>query len=113
MDQYSASRNTVRDAVRLLTVRGLVETRPGQGTFIVQKIYPVINLLGAEPGIGLGGENSLYPPEMLRGQKFEATIPRVEIQHAEGMLLKELRLPDPSHTSKRHLVLSKWGGMKD
>ena len=32
-DRYGASRNTVRDAVKWLMTRGLVETRPGQGTF--------------------------------------------------------------------------------
>jgi GntR family transcriptional regulator len=32
------SRNTIRDAVKLLVAHGLVETRPGQGTFVVKKI---------------------------------------------------------------------------
>ena len=32
-EEYEASRNTVRDAVKSLIVRGLVETRPGQGLF--------------------------------------------------------------------------------
>ena len=35
---YEASRNTVRDAVKWLITRGLVETRPGQGTFVVEMI---------------------------------------------------------------------------
>src|ERR1700760_240127 len=39
-EHYGASRNTIRDAVKLLTAWGLVETRPGQGTFVVQKIEP-------------------------------------------------------------------------
>jgi GntR family transcriptional regulator len=30
-DRYNASRNTVRDAIKSLITRGLVETRPGQG----------------------------------------------------------------------------------
>ena len=34
-DRYSASRNTVRDAIKWLTAHDLVETRPGQGTFVV------------------------------------------------------------------------------
>ena len=34
-DRYEASRNTVRDAVKWLMNLGLVETRPGQGTFVV------------------------------------------------------------------------------
>jgi DNA-binding FadR family transcriptional regulator len=31
-DRYDASRNTVRDAIKLLTTLGLVETRPGNRT---------------------------------------------------------------------------------
>lgn len=38
-----ASRNTVRDAIKLLVSRGLVETRPGQGTFVVTKMVPFIS----------------------------------------------------------------------
>ena len=34
-EKYDASRNTVRDAIKWLITRGLVETRPGQGTFVV------------------------------------------------------------------------------
>ena len=36
-EKYNASRNTIRDAIKWLITRGLVETRPGQGTFVVQK----------------------------------------------------------------------------
>ena len=41
-EQYDASRNTIRDAIKLLISRGMVETRPGQGTFVVEKIDPFI-----------------------------------------------------------------------
>ena len=40
MDRYRASRNAIRDAIKLLRTRGLVETRPGQGAFAVQKLPP-------------------------------------------------------------------------
>jgi DNA-binding transcriptional regulator YhcF (GntR family) len=39
-DAYSASRNTIRDAIKRLASMGLVETRQGQGTFVTQKIDP-------------------------------------------------------------------------
>ena len=42
---YNASRNTVRDAIKWLTTLGLVETRPGQGTFVVKKIDPFVTTL--------------------------------------------------------------------
>lgn len=32
---YGVSRTTVRSAARVLTERGLVEVRPGKGTFVV------------------------------------------------------------------------------
>src|SRR5215469_1690930 len=37
---YKASRNTIRQAVRWLTNRGLVQTRLGQGTYVVQRARP-------------------------------------------------------------------------
>src|SRR3984893_7442574 len=57
-EQYDASRNTVRDAVKLLLTRGLVETRPGQGTFVVQTIDPFITTLDSVTGVG--GEGDAY-----------------------------------------------------
>src|SRR5215469_16439785 len=44
-DHYGASRNTIRDAIKLLITRGLVETRPGQGTFVVETIIPFVTTL--------------------------------------------------------------------
>src|ERR1700684_2119052 len=50
--KYAASRNTVRDAVRWLINRGLVETRPGQGTFVTERITPFVTTLTGDPGSG-------------------------------------------------------------
>jgi GntR family transcriptional regulator len=36
---HEASRNTVRDAIKWLATRGLIETRPGQGAFVAGKIH--------------------------------------------------------------------------
>ena len=52
-EQYSASRNTVRDAIKWLINLGLVETRPGQGTFVVEKIDPFVTTLSGDPETGL------------------------------------------------------------
>ena len=51
-ERYGASRNTVRDAIKWLMNLGLVETRPGQGTFVVQKIAPFVTTLSDDPGTG-------------------------------------------------------------
>jgi len=92
-DRYDASRNTVRDAVRWLITRGLVETRPGQGTFVVEKIDPFITTLTAELETGLGGEGAAYASEVTaRSRRPTVTVPRVEIQQAAGVIARELRL---------------------
>jgi GntR family transcriptional regulator len=54
-----ASRNTVRDAIKLLVSRGLVETRPGQGTFVVSKVDPFVSRLNSDPESG-GIEDEVY-----------------------------------------------------
>src|SRR5580693_923012 len=61
-DHYDASRNTVRDAIKWLTSLGLVETRPGQGTFVVQKIQPYINTLTPDPKKAPSEEKVLLGP---------------------------------------------------
>jgi DNA-binding GntR family transcriptional regulator len=38
-ERCRASRNTVHDAIKLLTTLGLVEARPGQGSFVATKIH--------------------------------------------------------------------------
>jgi GntR family transcriptional regulator len=48
-ERYNASRNTVRDAIKWLTALGLVETKPGQGTFVTRKIKPNIMDLTGDP----------------------------------------------------------------
>jgi GntR family transcriptional regulator len=46
---YAAARNTVRDAVKLLASRGLVETRPGLGTFVARHVEPFVTTLATAP----------------------------------------------------------------
>ena len=48
-DQYSSSRNTIRDAIKRLTSQGLVKTRPGQGTFVTRRIDPFVTVLSGDP----------------------------------------------------------------
>jgi len=52
---HGASRNTIREAIKWLTTNGLVETRAGQGTFVVVRLDPFITTLSADPETGLGG----------------------------------------------------------
>ena len=63
-ERYNASRNTVRDAIKWLMNFGLVETRPGQGTFVMKKIAPFVTTLSGDPrdwrqpGVPVPGESA-------------------------------------------------------
>jgi GntR family transcriptional regulator len=54
-EEYDASRNTIRDAIKWLTIRGLVETKPGQGTFVVRHVEPIVTTLSEDPETGMAG----------------------------------------------------------
>ena len=47
-EEFNASRNTVRDAIKWLTNLGLVDTRPGQGTFVAEAIDPFVTTLSGD-----------------------------------------------------------------
>src|SRR5262249_33219387 len=104
MEQYNASRNTGRDAIKLLTTRSLVETRPGQGTFVVQKINPLVTTLTGDPKTGLGGgEEEVYIAEVKAGGRVpEISEPRVEIQQANPVVAEVLRIEAGAQVVSRH-----------
>lgn len=105
-EQYTASRNTVRDAIKWLTHYGLVETRPGQGTFVTRKLTPFTTVLSANPKID-SIELEVYLSKM-HGQdrRLEVTEPRVEIQRARGELATQLGVNDGEPVISRHQHLS-------
>jgi len=99
MGRYDASRNTVRDAIKLLATRGLVETRPGQGTFVLEKVSPYVTTL-SDPDIG--EDRGLYRSELAAPRHSESTHPKVGIQRASGRVAKELHLDPGSTVISRH-----------
>ncbi len=106
-EKYSASRNTVRDAIKCLITWGLVETRPGQGTFVVEKIIPFVTTLTGDPRTGFGGGEDeiydLYDMEVKAERREpEASAPRVEIQGAPSRIASELQLPVGTSVVSRH-----------
>jgi GntR family transcriptional regulator len=102
MDQNQASRNTVRDAIKLLTTRGLVETRPGQGTFVTGKIDPYVTTLTGAPDTGGGGEGDAFETEVKKaGRNPRTTEPRVEIQRA-GDMAEALAIETNARVVSRH-----------
>ncbi len=103
-EQYSASRNTVRDAIKWLTTRGLVETRPGQGTFVTERIKPFVTTLTGDPETGRGGgEGGPYIAEVAASHRNpEISEPRVEIQRADKVVSRNLRLDEGAQVVSRH-----------
>jgi GntR family transcriptional regulator len=101
---YGASRNTVRDAIKWLANRDLVKTRPGQGTFVVEKINPFITTLTDHPTTGQGGgEGGAYVAEVeATHRKPDSTDPRVEIQRADAVIADALRIKEGEAVVIRH-----------
>jgi GntR family transcriptional regulator len=106
-EEYTASRNTVRDAIKWLITRGLVETRPGQGTFVVEKIYPFVTTLTGDPETSHGGDESVYIAEVAASRRMsEISAPRVEIQKADAVVARSLRIEDGAQVVSRHQLRS-------
>lgn len=103
-ETYNASRNTVRDAIKWLTNRSLVATRPGQGTFVVENIDPFVTTLSGDPKTGFGGgEGTSYLSEVSEGNRKPTTSRiRVEIQEAAPDIAEKLGMPRGSVVISRH-----------
>lgn len=102
-EKYEASRNTVRDAVKWLITRGLVETRPGQGTFVVRTINPFVTTLTRKPDTASGASGDTYIWEVAAERRTPTTSdPRVEIQKADSSVAAELQVAVNSSLVSRH-----------
>jgi GntR family transcriptional regulator len=105
--QYGASRNTIRDAVKRLTGQGLIETKPGQGTFVTKKVDPFVTILTVdtmdpeEVGRGEGGATYLSQVSA-EHRKPHVTPPRVEVQEAHEVISRRLRVPASTQVVSRH-----------
>ncbi|MEU8250186.1 GntR family transcriptional regulator [Nonomuraea sp. NPDC048916] len=105
MEHYAASRNTIRDAVKWLTNRGLLLTRSGRGTYVVGKIEPFVVTMSADdaqsgPG---GGEGAAYRAEVkVSGRDAADSPPRVEIQQADLDKARLLGIDERSLVVSRH-----------
>jgi len=103
-DYYGASRNTVRDAIKWLINLGLVQTRPGQGTFVVKEINPFVTTLTGDPETGLGSdEGARLLSEVARRKRTPTTSPvQVEIQQASDEMSAALRTKTGAEVISRH-----------
>jgi GntR family transcriptional regulator len=104
----SISRNTVRDAIKLLATRGLVVSRAGKGTFVVRKIDPFVSTLSGSPEVGREtvrymSEVDSYGSEVeASGRKPDVSVPRVEVQRASGWVASLLALAEGTMVISRY-----------
>jgi GntR family transcriptional regulator len=102
-DHYNASRNTVRDAIKWLTTLGLVETRPGQGTFVVQKIDPFVYTLTGDPSGPGVSQGASYLSEVRERKRTASFNPlQVEIQEASEDVAGGLGITEGTEVISRH-----------
>jgi len=96
--QHNASRNTIREAIKQLTTLGLVETKPGQGTFVVPKVPPFVTSLTGPP------ETAVDYTSGVLGESGEATASaiQVEIQEASADVAAGLGLEEGTEVISRH-----------
>ncbi len=103
-EHYGASRNTIRDAIKSLTNLGLVETKPGQGTFVVQKIDPFVTTLTGDPMTGVGGDEGASYGSEVDKQKREPkrSQVQVEIQSISDGMATALGISKGAEVISRH-----------
>lgn len=98
--RYNSSRNTIRDAIKRLTSQGLVETRPGQGTFVTRRIDPFVTVLSSDPQAPRA-EDAAYLSGVSQ-PKHSKTIPKVEVQVPSAEVLRRLDVPPGTQVVSRH-----------
>ena len=104
MEQYHASRNTVRGALRELTTRGLVYTLHGKGTYVSGRVAPIVITLTIDPETGRGGgEGLVYSGEVeASGRLPEMKALDVGIRRAEPAIARSLQIPQGTEVIVRH-----------
>jgi GntR family transcriptional regulator len=94
----NASRNTVRDAIKLLAAQNMVTTKPGAGTFVRREtIEPFVTTLTAattETGLGGGEGDRAFSEVQERGKEPSASIPRVEPMLAPDYIAARLNIAE-------------------
>lgn len=103
-EEYDSARNTVRDAVARLKALRLLESKPGQGTFVVEPPvkFPITLTPSEDTGFS-GGEGKAWVAEVEK-QKREArtSVPTVEIRRADKPQARELDISEGDMLVARH-----------
>jgi GntR family transcriptional regulator len=102
-EHYGASRNTIRDAIKLLATLALVETRPGQGTFVVNKIDPFVTTLSGDASSAGVSEGTSYRSEVeKRNRVVKNSSIQLEIQQAPESIAAGLWVRVDTEVISRH-----------
>lgn len=101
-EAWGASRSTVREAIRVLATRGLVEARPGQGTFVARKSTPIVTDLSATHDLGTGDDARYYIDVRRQNRMPRSTVPKVVIEPPSSVVAAELGVPEGSMVVCRH-----------
>ena len=101
---YNASRNTIRDAIKRLVSLGIVQTKPGQGTFVTGAVDPFVTTLSPAPGSTFGGgEGATYLSQVGEAhRKPRVTTPKVEVQVPQQEVALRLRIDLDAQVVSRH-----------
>jgi GntR family transcriptional regulator len=100
--KHNASRNTIRDAVKRLSSQGLIETKPGRGTFVTTRPDPFVTVLTA-PDERSEGEGAKYLSKVhAENRMASATDPKVEVQAAPKVVAARLRVEPGTQVISRH-----------
>jgi GntR family transcriptional regulator len=104
--KFGCSRNTIRDAVKLLVLQRLLETRGREGTFVTKAHVPFVTRLSTDPktGLGGGGEEGATYPNIVReqGREAGAGTPEVTVLRCPPKIAARLQIEEGTRVVKRH-----------
>jgi GntR family transcriptional regulator len=105
--KFNASRNTVRDAVKVLVLERLLETKGREGTFVTKAHVPFVTTLSTDPNTGLSGigeEGSTYPALVRQQDRQNAGAgdPEVKVLDCPPQIAARLRIEEGEFVVSRY-----------
>jgi len=105
--KFGASRNTIRDAVKVLVIERLLETRGREGTFVTKARMPFVTTLSTDPKTGLSGldeEGSSYPALVRQQDRHNAGAgdPEVKVLACPPQIATRLQIEEGKPVVSRH-----------
>jgi GntR family transcriptional regulator len=102
--EYDASRNTVRDAIKLLVQQRLLEARGGRGTFITEEIVPFVTALSTDPRAEPSGDEGATYTAAVHEQSREAGAGPLAVQiiKCPSQIAARLQIGENDRVVSRH-----------